>query len=108
LFKAAEFVDMAHDGFDKLQNAPGFVNVKLRYSFKQESMSQRGLWYAQAGALSYFFLQKKGSEVRQKFVDYVRGFYTGRASTPGWSVLGYESAEDLDKDFASFLKTVGR
>ncbi len=103
LFKAEKFVDMTQADFATLQDSY-LLTVKLRNSFTSKQYTQRGLWYEQAGALSFFFLQAKGPEVRKNFVDYVRLHYQGRAPTPGWSFLGYDSAEALDKDFTDYLK----
>lgn len=103
LFKAEKFVDMSQADFATLQDGH-LLTVKLRNSFTTKNYTQRGLWYEQAGALSFFFLQAKGPDVRRTFVNYVRLHYQGRAPTPGWSFLGYESAEALDKDFTDYLK----
>ena len=103
LFKAERFVDMDHGDFDKLNNTP-FIRVKLRSSTGEKYFSERALWYAQAGALSFFFLHQKGAEGRERFVSYVRQHYMGSAPRPGWAALGYDSAEDLDKEFFGFLK----
>jgi len=105
-FKAAKFVDMTQAEFAKLHDDHE-MTVKLRNSFRSVNYTERIRWYDQAGALAFFFLQKKGAEVREKFVSYVRAHYSGAAPTPGWAALGYDSAEDLDKDFLAFLKKVG-
>jgi hypothetical protein len=103
LFKAERFVDMSQADFAGLGDADA-LSVKLRNTFASKHYTQRSLWYEQAGALAFFFLQAKGPEVRKTFVDYVRLHYQGRARTSGWTFLGYESAEALDKDFGDFLK----
>jgi hypothetical protein len=103
LFKAERFVDMTHGDFDKLGNS-AFIRVKLRSSTGDRHFSERALWYAQAGALSFFMLHERGAEGRERFVGYVRQHYMGSAPRPGWAALGFDSAEDLDKAFFGFLK----
>jgi hypothetical protein len=103
LFKAERFVDMNHGDFDKLSNSL-LARVKLRSSIGEKNFTERGLWYAQAGALTFFFLHEKGAEGRERFVSYVRQHYMGSAPRPGWAALGYDAAEDLDKEFFGFLK----
>lgn len=100
-----KFVDMTQSDFQSLSDGP-LGMVKLRHSPGMQGFSERNLWYDQAGALSYFFLQKKGPEMRQKFVKYVADHYVGVAHKPAWSYFGYPSAQALDDDFLAFLKTV--
>jgi len=100
--KMDTFIDMTHGSFQALSDGP----VKLNNNGKSMMFSERGLWYDQAGALSYFLLQKKGPEVRKKFVQYVYDHYARRPHVPGWQYLGFESAEALDKEFLAFLATV--
>lgn len=102
LFKAEKFVDMSHGDFDGLNDA-FLMRVKLRNSTEEKGYTQRGLWYDQAGALTFFFLHERGEEGRRRFVDYMRAHYTGVAPRSGWLALGYDSAEELDKDFSAFL-----
>jgi hypothetical protein len=96
----AEFFDMTQTSFQALSDDP------IKSGGKTFPASERGLWYAQAGALCHFLLAKKGDEMRRKFVEYVQLHYKGHAPTPGWKFIGYESAEALDKEFAAFLNTV--
>ena len=105
IFKMERFVDMSHGDFDPLSNE--FLGrVKLRNTFDEKGFTERGLWYDQAGALCYFFLFKRGEDGRKNFVDYVRLHYRGNAPRPGWRFLGYENAEDLDKEFGDFLRSL--
>jgi hypothetical protein len=69
--------------------------------------SERNIWYDQAGALSYFFLVKKGPEMRQKFLKYVKRHYARHLEAGSWKELGYESAQQLDDEFSAFLRTIG-
>lgn len=100
-----KFIDMTQGDFQALSDAP-LGMVKLRHSPGTQGFSERNLWYDQAGALSYFFLQKKGPEMRQKFVKYVADHYVGVSHKPAWSYFGYPSAQALDDDFLAFLRTV--
>jgi hypothetical protein len=100
------FIDMKQGDFQTLSDDPLGV-VKLRRSPGVQGCSERSLWYDQAGALTYFFLQKKGPEMRRKFVRYVSDHYAGNSHVPAWTWFGYESAQALDNDFLAFLKTVG-
>jgi len=94
------FIDMSQTSFQALSDGP------IRGGGGKLMFSERGLWYDQAGAMCYFFLQKKGPDMRKKFVQYVYDHYRHVAHVPAWKFLGYESAEDLDKDFVAFLNTV--
>jgi hypothetical protein len=101
-----KFVDMSQNDFQSLADEPLGV-AKLKHGGGLQPCSERSLWYDQAGALSYFFLQKKGPEMRKKFVRYVSDHYAGISHVPAWTYFGYPSAQALDDDFAAFLKTVG-
>jgi hypothetical protein len=79
------------------------MSVKLRSSTDSKNYTQRGLWYDQAGALTFFFLHERGADGRKRFIDYMRAHYQGFAPRPGWTALGYADAEALDKDFNAFL-----
>jgi hypothetical protein len=100
--KLDTFIDMTQGSFQALSDGP----VKLSNNGKSMMFSERGLWYDQAGALSYFLLQKQGPQVRKQFVQYVYDHYARRPHVPGWKYLGFESAEALDKEFLAFLATV--
>jgi hypothetical protein len=93
------FIDMSQTSFQALSDGPIGGGKGMMFS-------ERGLWYDQAGALCYFFLQKKGPEMRKKFVQYVYDHYRHVSHVPAWEFLGYKSAEDLDTDFCAFLATV--
>lgn len=99
------FIDMRQNEFANLGDEPMGM-VKLRRSKGVVGCSERSLWYAQASALTYFFLQKKGPEMRKRFVRYVSDHYAGNTRTPSWKTLGYASAAELEKDFDAFLRTV--
>jgi hypothetical protein len=99
------FIDMRQNEFANLGDEPMGM-VKLRRSKGVVGCSERSLWYAQASALTYFFLQKKGPEMRKRFVRYVSDHYAGNTRTPSWKTLGYGSAAELEKDFDAFLRTV--
>ena len=102
----ATFIDMTQSNFQSLSDEP-LGMIKLRHSPGVQGCSERNLWYDQAGALTYFFLQKKGPEMRKKFVKYVADHYAGNSHVPAWTYFGYASAEALDNDFLAFLKSVG-
>jgi len=95
------FFDMSQGSFQALSDG------QLSVGGKRFPYSERGLWYDQAGALCHFLLVKKGDAIRKKFVEYVRLHYKGHAPTPGWKYVGFESAAQLDAEFAAFLKSVG-
>lgn len=99
------FIDMSQGDFGAMSDA-GLGVVKLRHNPGMGGGSERSLWYDQAGTLSYFFLQKKGPEMRKKFVRYVSDHYAGNNHKPGWAYFGYASAQALDDDFGAFLKTI--
>jgi hypothetical protein len=100
-----KFMDMTRTEFEQLSDGPlGMVKSKRFAGVLPRS--ERGLWYDQAGALTYFFLQKKGLEMRKKFVRYCSDHYAGNTHVPAWKYFGYGSAEELDADFVAFLKTI--
>ncbi len=95
------FIDMSQGAFTSLSDEPMTGGGRAKVF-----TSERILWYDQAGALSYFFLQKKGPEMRKLFVKYVADHYAGNSHVPGWKYFGYDSAKALDDDFNAFLNTV--
>ena len=102
-FPAGQFVDGNYADFGALSDATD-VAIRLRNSSGQKIYTRRGLWYDQAGALCFFFLHKRGAEGREEFVQYVKLHYMGRAPAEGWKKLGFETPEDLDREFGAFLK----
>ncbi len=100
------FIDMTQGDFGAMSNEP-LGAFKLLHSPGMHGGSEKSLYYDQAGALTYFFLQKKGPEMRKKFVRYVSDHYAGNSHKPAWKYFGYSSVEELDKDFTAFLKTIG-
>ena len=61
---------------------------------------------ARAGAGSLVHEAKPSR--REEFVRYMRKYYDGASSTEGWTVLGYDSAEDLEKEFHAFLERLAQ
>jgi len=107
LLKMERFVDETQSDFAGLDDHKLLATLKPGHGYGTYQCDERGLWYDTAGALCYFFLRKKGPEMREKFIDYVRRHYRRGAPKPAWKFLGYESADALDKDFLAFLATVG-
>ena len=107
LFPCGRLVEMTNDQFHKdLQSEGARIKVRLQHRFDDVWLSERGLYYQQAGALVFFLLNGRGPDGRQALVDYMRSYYRGGAPSSGWNALGFSSAEELDAEFKKFLRGI--
>lgn len=111
-FPSQRFVDMTQMDFGSQlgKDEDGKIQVKLSNRTGRDAMrilDTRGVWYSQAGALTFFFMNEVGGAGRETFVEYIRLHYQGRSPREGWEMLGFESAEELDEAFRAFLESLG-
>jgi hypothetical protein len=96
---------MDHGTFAALDTVKGRP-IHLRNTIQIRLMTPIGLFYEQAGATVYFLVTERGEEGRLAFFRYLSDYYSGRARSPGWKALGFESAEAFDAAFVEFLRKV--
>lgn len=80
--------------------------IQLKNSLNQRVPTTRSTFYEASGSLVFFLLNRRGEEGRAALIEYMRNYYLGRLSQPGWEALGFESAEQLEEQFLAFLQTV--
>jgi hypothetical protein len=66
-------------------------------------ISQRHIFYDQAGSLVFFLMYRAGPEPRAKIVEYLRSRYLGQTTPEGWKTLGYARGEALETAFKGFV-----
>jgi len=98
----AEFVDLSQRGFAAL-SGDAVVTVQLRNTLGGRRLSQRALFYEQAAALSWFLMNRRGDDGRERFRRYLWAYYQGKTPKGGWSSLGFATADELTQQFAAFL-----
>ena len=107
LLPIERFVDMTREDFDGLSRAP-IVEVRPEGAAAPAELSERDLFYEQAGSLVFFMLHRRGELGRAAMVEYLRNWYTEYEVVRGWELLGFESAEELEEGLRAFLREVPR
>ncbi len=97
-----ELVEMTQPRFSEL-DTKSMLTVRLRHSFRNYNVSPLVLFYEQSAALAFFMLNRRGPEGRAAFNNYLQDYYTGRLQPESWTLLGFETREDLDQAFLGFL-----
>jgi len=107
LLDFGRLVDMSQADFALLNDLPiSEQPVTLRYTTGARFLTQRGLFYDQAGALVYYLMNECGEEGRTALIDYMRAYYAGESQRSGWKALGFESSTLLERAFEEFLGSV--
>lgn len=72
-----------------------------------QSLSARQLFQREAGAFTFFLLERAGRQSRDGFVRYLQAVYAGEWTSRSWKLLGYDSLDTLDDVFNAFLLESG-
>ena len=102
LTSTKSFVDFSQQSFAKLGDAPE-VEVQLSNTLTRIQLSERALFYEQAGTLVFFMMNKRGAEGRALLIEYMRLHYLNSGTPKGWKRLGFKNAKDLDRELKKFL-----
>jgi len=92
--------------FTGILKANGAVPLKEFDALNYEQFQQLGAAaYAQAASLALYFMEAEDGKYRERFVDYVRAYYSGLLRSGGGRLEKYlgESYETLEHDFCIYL-----
>ena len=102
IYRPSELLGLSHAGFGRLTTKT-LLTVTLKNTLQERILSQIGLFYEQAGAITWFLVMDREEEGRRAFFRYLSDVYGGRAPVEGWRSLGFSSAEEFDGAFLKFL-----
>lgn len=97
------FLDMDQRDYARLKTKTT-TTILLRHTIGPVEVSPMATFYEQAGSLTFFLWHQGGDAGRQRLLDYLRSWYTWQTRRKSWEMLGYPSAEALEKDYQDFLK----
>jgi hypothetical protein len=104
LFPTTRLVDMNASEFAGLGNDEIFQLPPLNEGVPGNMViSQRSIFYEQAGSLVFFLMYRAGPEPRAKVVEYLRARYLGQTTPEGWKLLGYQRGDALETAFKAFV-----
>ena len=104
LFPVTQLIDMNAGDFAGLGNDELFQLPPLNEGVPGNMViSQRHIFYDQAGSLVFFLMYRAGPEPRAKIVEYLRSRYLGQTTPEGWKALGYARGEALETAFKGFV-----
>jgi hypothetical protein len=81
-------------------------SFKLKHTLTEVPMTQRGLFYAQATAFTFFVIHRTGEKGLATYVEWLKRVYSGNKLVEPWKEIGFESTFDLRKAFRDFLAAV--
>lgn len=105
LLSIEKLVDGSRLDFDLLSDRPD-IPVQLRFTLVRGRLTERHLFYEQAGTLVFYLMNRRGEQGRAALVAYLRDYYRRRSKPEGWIQLGWPSAVTLERDLKAFLETV--
>ncbi len=78
--------------------------VQLRNTLRRIGITERTLFYEQAGSLVYFLANHTETDKHAALIAYLQLVYAGKAPKTGWQSLGFDDAAGLQAEFEAFLK----
>ncbi len=107
LIPMARLLAMPRLGFAGLDD-DSIVTVDLRNNLGALRLSERSVFYEQAGALAFFLANRGGADGRRRFFEYLVAHYRGASHAEVWRELGFVSVEDLEARFVAWLHELTR
>ncbi|MEM9802990.1 MAG: hypothetical protein AAGA20_21885, partial [Planctomycetota bacterium] len=80
------------------------ARVRLRSTLVTVEYTPRSIFYEQAGALTFFLLQRCGDGARERYLGVLRDHYRSETKPASWTKLGFETVDALDEAFRAFLR----
>ncbi len=80
-----------------------FGPVRLRHSLKEAFLDKRGVFYAQATALTFFVMNRCGPDGRAIYRRWLQQVYAGETLKEPWKELGFADVYAMRKEFRAFL-----
>jgi hypothetical protein len=105
LFPLDQFVELSQKRFHELSEKPVAV-VQLRNTIARVPVTEKSVFYEEAGSLVFYLMNKAGAERRKALIEYLRAWYESRLEPRSWESLGFANASELDQGFAAFLADV--
>jgi hypothetical protein len=106
LLAMERFLTLDNASFLELADEP-LLDVRLRSTLVALQLSERTLFYEQAGAFVFFMLHRRGEAGHAALLDLLRAHYAGRDDRQPWRSLGFENARACQQAFEAFLETTG-
>ena len=104
LFPLVQLLDLTHADFATKLSDEHVLDVNLRNTLGRSRLSQRAIFYEQAGSLVFFLMNRAGAEGRAALLEYLARHYAGRLSRNSWEHLGAKEVEALEKSYHEFLR----
>jgi hypothetical protein len=105
LIPMSAFIDLTPAAFSGLGDEP-IADLELRSTLVRMRVTERGVFYEQAGSLVFFLWNRCGDEGRAAVLECLRVHYTQQTKREGWQALGYKDANVLEDAFRQFLSEV--
>jgi hypothetical protein len=83
-----------------------FGPVPLRHTLREVSLDKRGVFYAEATALTFFVMNRFGEKGRPTYLKWLQQVYGGSGLQEPWKDLGFEDVYAFRKAFREFLEQV--
>jgi hypothetical protein len=107
LIPVERILTMTQEDFWKLGTKP-FGTVQLRNTVGGVEISEKSVFYSEAGSLAYFLWSRGGTERQAALVAALRDWIGGQGAAEPWARFGYESGAALDAAYRAFLREPGR
>ena len=91
--------------FHKELSDQSMGSFKLKHTLTEAPMTQRGLFYAQATAFTFFVIHRC-PDGKSKYVEWLQRVYSGTALKEPWKEIGFATVFELRKAFREFLKGI--
>lgn len=89
--------------FNKELEGGLFGPIQLKHNLKQVFLDKRGVFYAEATALTFFVMNRCGEKGRPAYKTWLAKFYAGEPLESPWKDLDFADLAAFRKAFNSFL-----
>jgi hypothetical protein len=104
LFPLKTLLGWSHRDFATRLHDQEKAKVRLRNTIATLTLTDRSLFYEQAGSLAFFLMNQCGPEGRAAMTRYLRDHYLHRTKKEAWQALGFEDLDSLENKFEEFLE----
>lgn len=104
-YRISSFFDASMEQFMAID--PGdTVGMRVRVSSEIFPDNAQRAFTRQSAGLVYFFLHGCKRAGKKELIAYLDHYGRGETAPEGWKFFGYESAEELDREFQSYLMSL--
>lgn len=83
-----------------------FGPVRLRHTLDEVYLDKRGVFYAEATALTFFVMNRCGPDGRATYRRWLQQVYEGKPLESPWKDLGFETVYEMRNAFREFLDSI--